>query len=152
MEDVFGAAFTALVGAFIAAGSYAPWRASWNRVQSARSWVRADAHVTRAWHVKNPTAEGGMAHYAEYTFVALETGTSYNGKSANATETMATGDQTEVMYDPKAPENNKLPTGYATLWFYVFAYGTLVVFGVALALLALTAAAVMLFDLNVPGL
>ena len=85
-----------------------------------------------------------MMHHVNYTFTAPETGGSYYGHSEHGPQGVETGDDIEVMYDPKAPYNNELPMARFAQSFFTLAFGFLAFFGAALWIGSLAAAIVII--------
>ncbi|MER6974240.1 DUF3592 domain-containing protein [Nocardioides sp. NPDC000445] len=147
MKDLLGALAVALIGAVICASGYLNFRGAMKRARDSRRWSRTSAHVTKAWKQTVSGAAGDMMHHVNYTFTAPETGGSYYGHSEHGPQGVETGDDIEVMYDPKAPYNNELPMARFALSFFPLAFGFLAVFGAVLSISCLAAATVIIADL-----
>ncbi|MFE6645511.1 DUF3592 domain-containing protein [Nocardioides sp. NPDC057772] len=147
MTDLFGALGLALIGALICASGYLNFRDAKKGARGGRRWSRTTAHVTKTWKQDVSGAAGDMMHHVNYTFTAPETGGSYYGHSEHSPRGVATGDDIEVMYDPKAPYNNELPAARSAMWFFPIAFGVLTIVGVLMTLAGLVGAVVILVDL-----
>lgn len=148
MKDLLGALAIALIGALICASGYLNFRGAKKRARGSRRWSRASAHVTRAWKQDVSGAAGDMTYHVNYTFTAPETGGSYYGHSEHGPQAVKTGEDIEVMYDPKAPYNNDLPAARFALSFYPIADGALIVVGAVLTVGGLVGVAVMIAGLD----
>ncbi|GGU23029.1 DUF3592 domain-containing protein [Nocardioides albus] len=148
MQDLLGALAVTLLGALICASGYLNYRSAKRRARGSRRWARANADVTKAWSQDTSGAAGDMTYHVNYTFTAPETGGSYYGHSEHGPQGVETGDDIEVMYDPKAPYNNELPMARVALSFLPIAFGGLTIFGAILALGSLAAAVVIIVDLT----
>lgn len=147
MKGLLGALAVALIGALICASGYLNFREAKKRVRGSRRWSRTSAQVTKAWKQDVSGAAGDMTYHVNYTFTAPETGGSYYGHSEQGPQGVETGDDIEVMYDPKAPYSNGLPMTRFALSFFPTAYGGLTIFGAILSITSLLAAAMMVFDM-----
>lgn len=141
MKDLLGALAVALIGALICTSGYLNFRSAKKRARGSRRSSRTSAQVTKTWQQDVSGAAGDMMYHVNYTFTAPETGGSYYGHSEHGPQGVETGDDIEVMYDPKAPYNNELSMARFALSFFPIAYGTLTVFGAAMTLAALVSAA-----------
>lgn len=146
-EDAIGLTLCVLAGIAICMAGYLNLRGAWKRAVDSGNWARTTARVTRAWKVSTSGGPGSTRYNLNYTFTAPETGGSYYGHSEGGAPDTKTGDDVEVMYDPKGPYNNELPLNSFERWFYPIAYGSLTLVGAALALMAVVVAAVMIVDL-----
>lgn len=144
MKDLLGALAVAAIGALISASGYLNFRSTKKRARGSRRWSRTSAHVTKAWKQEVSGAAGDMMHHVNYTFTAPETGGSYYGHSEYGPQGVETGDDIEVMYDPKAPYNNELPMARFAQSFFTLAFGFLAFFGAALSIGSLAAAIVII--------
>lgn len=144
MKDLLGALTVAAIGALIFATGYLNFRSAKKRARDSRRWSRTSAHVTKAWKQAVSGAAGDMMHHVNYTFTAPETGGSYYGHSEHGPQGVETGDDIEVMYDPKAPYNNELPMARFAQSFFTLTFGFLAVCGAALSIGSLAAAVVMI--------
>lgn len=147
LEGVIGLTLCVLAGVAICTAGYLNVGDAWNRAVDSRDWARTTARITRAWKVNLGGGSGTTRYNVNYTFNAPETGGSHYGHSEGGDPDMETGDDVEVMYDPKGPYNNELPLNSFERWFYPVAYGSLTVVGAAFALGALVVAAVMIVDM-----
>lgn len=147
MKDLLGALAVAAIGALISASGYLNFRSTKKRARGSRRWSRTIAHVTKAWKQTVSGAAGDMMHHVNYTFTAPETGGSYYGHSEHGPQGVETGDDIEVMYDPKAPYNNELPMARFAQSFFTLTFGFLAVFGAVLSISCLAAATVIIADL-----
>lgn len=147
MKDLLGPLALVLIGSLICVSGYLNFRGAKKRARGSRRWARTDAHVTKAWRQDVSGAPGDMTYHVNYTFTAPETGGSYYGHSEHGPQGVETGDDIEVMYDPKSPYNNELPMARVALSFFPIAFGTLTVVGATLALGGLIGAAVAVIDL-----
>lgn len=148
MKDLLGALAVALIGAVICASGYLNFRSAKKRARSSRRCSsRTTACVTKAWKQDVSGAAGDTLYHVNYSFTAPETGGSYYGHSEHGHQGIETGDDIEVMYDPKAPHNNELPIPRYALSFFTVFYGVLTVFGAILSMGGLVGAAVMIVDL-----
>lgn len=143
MKDLLGALAVALIGTLICASGYLNFRGTKKRAQGSRRWSRTNAHVTKAWKQDVSGSAGDITYHVNYTFTAPETGGSYYGHSEHGLQGLETGDDIEVMYDPRAPYNNDLPVARFALSFFPIAYGTLTVVGAALTLGGMVGAAML---------
>lgn len=146
LDDVIGLTFCVIAGIAIGAVGYLNFGDAWRRALNSRDWARTTARITRAWKVNLGGGPGTTRYNVNYTFTAAETGGSYYGHSEGADPDMKTGDDIEVMYDPKGPFNNELPLNSFERWFYPIAYGSLTVVGAVFAIGSLAVAAVMVAD------
>lgn len=129
MPDLLGAIVVALIGTLICVSGYLNFRGVKKLTRGSHRWSRTNAHVTKSWRQDVSGAAGDMTYHVNYTFTAPETGGNYYGHSEHGHQDVKTGDEIEVMYDPRAPYNNDLPTARANRVFFLIAYGILAVFG-----------------------
>lgn len=148
LDATIGLTVCVLVGIGIGAAGYLNFGDAWKRALASRDWARTTARITRVWKVNLGGGPGSTRYNVNYAFTAPETGGSYYGHSEGGGPDMKTGDDVEVMYDPKGPYDNELPLNRFERWFYPVAFGTLIVAGAVLAGGALIAAAVMIVDLT----
>lgn len=147
LEDAIGLTLCVIAGIAICAAGYLNLGGAWKRAVNSRHWARTTARVTRALKVDTSGGPGSTRYNVNYTFTAPETGGSYYGHSEGGAPDMKTGDDVEVMYDPKGPYNNELPLNSFERSFYPIAYGSLTLAGAVFALGALVVAAVMIVDM-----
>lgn len=146
LDDVIGLTFCVIAGIAIGAAGYLNFGDAWRRALNSRDWARTTARITRAWKVNLGGGPGTTRYNVNYTFTAPETGGSYYGHSEGADPDMKTGDDVEVMYDPKGPFNNELPLNSFERWFYPIAFGSLTVVGTVFVIGSLAVAGVMVTD------